>query len=67
MFVIQFLMDNTTAWTPVDLLVSQLMEMYDPHDDAETIQESFSVLNSKRDELHHQENTLRDYLKGYCV
>lgn len=57
-------MDNATNWTTVDLLVSQLMDMYDPHEDTETIQETFSVLNTKRDELHHQENTLRDYLKG---
>lgn len=59
------LMENTADWTTVDLLVSQLMDMYDPHEDMETIQKTFSTLNTERDELQHKENTLRDYLKGY--
>ena len=28
-------MDSAVDWTPVDLLISQLMEVYDPHEDAE--------------------------------
>lgn len=61
-------MDSAVDWTPVDLLISQLMEVYDPHEDAETIQESLSTLNSERDVFRHAEETLRGLAKGLlCI
>ena len=61
-------MDSAVDWTPVDLLISQLMEVYDPHEDAETIQESLSTLNSEIDVFRHAEETLRGLAKGLiCI
>ena len=57
-------MESAVDWTPVDLLVSQLMDVYEPHEDVETIQETFSKLNEKREEFRSEEESLRNILKG---
>lgn len=57
-------MEPPVDWAAVDLLVSQLMDVYDPHEDTETIQEAFSTLNAERDVFRHSEETLRGLAKG---
>ena len=42
-------------WPCVDLLVSELNGVFDPHADAETIEEALGVLETKREEMKSRE------------
>ena len=57
-------MKAAVDWTPVDLLISQLMEVMNPHNDAENIQEVVTTLNNERSVFSHSEDTLRTLVKG---
>lgn len=51
-------------WPCVDLLVSELNSVFDPHADAETIEEALGVLETKREEMKSREESKREMIKG---
>lgn len=62
-------METSVDWPCVDLLVSELNSVFDPHADGETIQEALAVLETKREEMKNREESKREMIKGIfdCV
>lgn len=57
-------METSVDWPCVDLLVSDLNGVFDPHADGETIQEALGVLETKREEMKNREESKREMIKG---
>lgn len=57
-------MEALVDWPCVDLLVSELSDVFDPHADAETIQEAIGMFNTKREEMKSREDSKHEMVKG---
>ena len=57
-------MESSVDWSNVDLIISDLVGLFNTQLDIETVQEANSKFNTEREAFQHEEESLRGLAAG---